>query len=87
MAFWLDGLDHLNDFARAKYQILVDAGIVFLDSTDCATMVNEVWDDVDGWWKSKEIQEAREKFCANFCEYSDKPARDIAKAIRRAIAS
>jgi putative transferase (TIGR04331 family) len=87
MAFWLDGLDHLNDFARAKYQILVDAGIVFLDSTDCATMVNEVWDDVDGWWNSSEIQEARKKFCADFCEYSSTPARDIAKAIKRAISS
>jgi len=87
MAFWLDGLDHLNDFAREKYQILVDAGIVFLDSADCASRINEIWDDVDGWWHSSEIQEARKMFCADFCEYSSTPARDIAKAIRSAISS
>lgn len=85
MAFWLDGLSHLNDFAKEKYQILVDAGIVFLNSSDCATKVNEVWDDVEGWWNSKRIQEARKLFCANFCEYSDTPARDIARSIKSAI--
>ena len=87
MAFWLDGLDHLNDFAREKYQILVEAGIVFLDAAECASRINEIWDDVDGWWSSSEIQEARKMFCADFCEYSSTPARDIAKAIRRAISS
>ena len=85
MAFWLDGLSHLNEFAKEKYQILVDAGIVFFDSTDCSSMINEVWDDVDGWWNSKEIQEAREMFCADFCEYSNSPARDIARSIKSAI--
>ena len=85
MAFWLDGLSHLNDFARAKYQILVDAGIIFLNSTDCSSKINEVWEDVGGWWKGKTIQEAREMFCANFCEYSNSPARDIAKSIKKAI--
>ncbi len=87
MGFWLDGLDHLNAFARSKYQYLIDAEIVFLDSKKCASKVNSIWNDVSGWWNSSEVQSARSNFCEDFCESKQNPASVIASAIREALDS
>jgi putative transferase (TIGR04331 family) len=87
MGFWLDGLDHLNDSAKHKYQHLIDAEIIFFDSKKCASKVNDIWEDVAGWWSSSKVQSARIEFCKDFCESSQNPASVIAAAIRKALDS
>ena len=87
MGFWLDGLDHLNDFAKGKYQYLIDAEMIFFDSKKCASKVNDIWEDISGWWNSSKVQSARINFCKDFCESSQNPASVIASAIREALDS
>lgn len=77
LAFWQNGFDNLRESNKLYYQILVDAGIVHLSPQSVAQKVNEVWDDVEGWWKQSVVQEAREQFCERYARVSQNPVREI----------
>ncbi|MFZ2540705.1 MAG: LIC12162 family protein [Gallionella sp.] len=83
LAFWQNNLDHLRDSAKPYYQLLVDAGIVHLTAESVAAKVNEVWDDVEGWWKQSAIQEARKQFCDRYARVSQNPARDLKELLQK----
>ena len=77
LAFWQNGLDHLRESAKPFYQLLIDAGIVHLTSESAAQKVNEVWNDVDGWWKQSKVQDARKRFCEQYARQSLNPIKDL----------
>lgn len=77
LAFWQNGFDNLRDTAKPYYQILVDAGIVHLTAESVANKVNEVWDDVDGWWAQLKVQDARQKFCERYARVSEDAVKEI----------
>ncbi|MEI6268897.1 MAG: hypothetical protein WCP01_08460, partial [Methylococcaceae bacterium] len=56
---------------------LVDAGIVHLTPASVAQKVNEVWDDVDGWWGQSNMQDARKQFCDQYARVSENPVQDL----------
>ena len=70
LAFWQNDFDHLDYSAILNYQSLVDAGIVHLSAKSVANKVNEVWNDVDGWWSQSQIQKARREFCEIYANSS-----------------
>lgn len=82
IAFWQNGLDHLTDEARSYYQILVDAGIIYFDSNAAAEKINNNWDNLTYWWEQDKIQKARKKFCDKYARKSQKPLKDLLKAIK-----
>ena len=77
IAFWQNGLGHVRESARPYYQLLFDAGIVHLSPISVAGKINEIWNDVDGWWASREVQEARMKFCERYARLSENRVDDI----------
>lgn len=77
LAFWQSDFDHLRETAKLNYQLLVDAGIVHLTPESVAAKVNEVWDDVEGWWMQSEVQEARKKFCDMYARVSLNPVSEL----------
>ena len=81
IAFWKNGLDHLLAEATPFYMKLVDVGIVHFTPESAAYKINEVWDDVEKWWQSNEVQNARKKFCSQYARSSKKPARDLKKIL------
>jgi len=83
LAFWQNNLDHLRDSAKPYYQLLVDAGIVHLTAESVAAKVNEVWDDVEGWWAQSAIQEARKQFCDRYARVSQNPVSDLKKLLQK----
>ena len=82
IAFWQNGFDHLREKIIPDYQKLVDAGIVHLSPQSTAKKINEIWDDVDGWWEKKQTQEARKNFCDKYAKNCDNPARKMASLLR-----
>ena len=48
--------------------MLVDAGILHLSAETASEKVNEVWEDIDAWWKQNFIQDARKSFCNSFAK-------------------
>ena len=81
LAFWQNNLDHLRESVIDDYELLVDAGIVHLTPESAAKMVNEVWDDIDGWWQQKKVQNARIQFCEQYARTSQHPVRDLKKIL------
>ncbi|MBU3585135.1 LIC12162 family protein [Polynucleobacter sp. AM-26B4] len=79
LAFWQNGLDHLRETAKPYYQLLVDVGIVHFSPESASAKTNDIWDDVDSWWFSGEVQNARELFCDRFARVSDSPIADLKK--------
>jgi len=82
LAFWQNGLNHLNESARHSYEALVNVGIFHLSPESIAQMVNKVSNDVDYWWNQKSIQTAREQFCDQYSLTSKKPIRDLRKILK-----
>jgi putative transferase (TIGR04331 family) len=83
LAFWQNGFDHLRDSAKPSYQLLVDAGIVHLSPESAAAKVNEIWEDVDGWWMQNKIQIARRIFCERYARNSQNPTHDLKNIFMR----
>jgi putative transferase (TIGR04331 family) len=85
IAFWQDGFDHLRESAKPFYQLLVDAGIVHLSPRAAADHVNNIWDRVDDWWLSTDVQEARRLFCMRYARTSATPVRDLNKILKNSV--
>ena len=82
LAFWQNGLSHLNESAKHQYEILVRAGIFNLSPISIAQTINTVSHDVESWWNQKSIQDARKQFCENYARTSKKPIRDLRKILK-----
>ncbi len=85
IAFWQNGLDHLRDSVKPHYQLLIDVGIIHLDSISAAKKVNEIWNNIDEWWLSAKVQKARKFFCKNYARASNKPISDLKAIFEEAI--
>ncbi|MHA1598179.1 MAG: LIC12162 family transferase [Alphaproteobacteria bacterium] len=52
--------------AQPYFDGLEECGILFHDETTAARHINDIWDDVDGWWQSDKVQTARRSWRDNF---------------------
>ncbi len=66
IAFWDPGVWTMTEEAAPLFDGLRDAGLVFDDGPAAAARVAAVWDDIDAWWGSGEVQRARRAFCARY---------------------
>ncbi len=82
LAFWQNDFDHLRDNVKPHYQMLVDVGIVHLSAKSVADKVNEIWDDVDGWWQQSHVQDAIKKFCEKFAKNCSSPSKKMASLLK-----
>ena len=81
IAFWQNGLENLSDDAIPFYQLLFDVGIFHFSAESAAAKVNEVWENLDDWWDSKEVQDAKDKFCDKYSRTTNTPVRDIKRIL------
>ena len=77
LAFWQNDLDHLRDSVKPYYQFLIDSGILHLSSQSVSNKVNEIWEDVESWWKQSLVQDARKNFCDKFAKNCDEPVKTM----------
>jgi putative transferase (TIGR04331 family) len=73
LAFWQGAYNHLNEESIQYYKILKDAGIIHFNYLDISDKIISIWDDIDQWWFSDEIQTARQLFCNQYAKVMDKP--------------
>ena len=77
LAFWQNDLEHLREKVKPQYQSLIDAGILHLSSKSAANKINEIWNDVDNWWKQNLVQQARKSFCNSFAKDCIDPVKSM----------
>ena len=74
-------MDHVRESALPYYELLIDAGIIHLTAESAALKVNEVWDDVDAWWSSCQVQSAKNIFCGQYAKLSTNPIENLKNTI------
>jgi putative transferase (TIGR04331 family) len=66
LLFWNTDEWRQRPQSAAIYQTLSDVGIFHASPESAAAMLNRVYDQVDSWWNSSEVQKAKEGFLRNF---------------------
>lgn len=56
--------------AKPLNDALRKAGILHDDPESAARHINHIWDDVPGWWNSKDVQQARNDWCRQYARAS-----------------
>ena len=79
--FWDPNSNEIRPSAVPYFNKLLSVGILFYNPEDAAYKVNEVWDNVNDWWFSSTIQEARIFFCDKFANHPKKPLQKLKKSL------
>jgi len=75
------GFDQLNNFSKPYYLPLIEAGILHLSHDSAANKINEIWDDVDKWWQTEEVQFSRLLYCKQYARSSNFKAMQLLKLL------
>jgi putative transferase (TIGR04331 family) len=82
MAFWLNDLDHLQDEVIEDYRRLAEVGILHFSNVSILNKIESVWDNLDKWWASEDVQSARINFCSKYARDRNLPAKRIAQIFK-----
>jgi putative transferase (TIGR04331 family) len=78
--FWNCNHWELRDGAKSYFDLLESVGIFHKTPESAAQQMVKVWDDLEYWWQSNLVQEARIKFCEEYAKKPEDPLNRI-KAI------
>jgi len=81
LCFWNGGLDHLLPSAKPYYELLRGAGILADSPEYAAQLVAQYWNDIDGWWESEQVQNARRLFCEQYARIEKHPLRTMKRLL------
>jgi len=76
IGFWHIGQynnDMLLSYAKPFYDLLKEAEILAETPEDASKYISKHWDNVDKWWQSNKVQNARKVFCDQFSRVERKP--------------
>jgi len=72
--FWNPKHWELREQAQPYFDMLESAGIFHVTPQSAAQQMTRVWDDIDSWWKSDKVQQARNIFIE---QYSATPENSL----------
>lgn len=79
--FWNPHYWELRPSAQPYFEELKRVGIFHETPESGAAKVATVWDDVEAWWYSREVQEVRQIFCDRFTKIPENPTQVLKKAL------
>lgn len=81
--FWDSEVNLMRPEADPYFELLREAGILYMDAESAAKKINEIWDDVPGWWQQPKVQKAKDEFCYQFARTSKNWCKEWVKVFRR----
>jgi putative transferase (TIGR04331 family) len=78
---WKPSWTEIRDEAKPIFKKLAEVGIFHADPKTLAAHLSQIYDDIDGWWESEEVTEARQFFCEHFSRTSERPLRLLRRII------
>lgn len=66
LAFWNPDHWELRSEAQPYFDELREIGILFDTPEAAAEKVNEIYQDIESWWRDPKLQKVRERFCRRF---------------------
>lgn len=79
IVFWNEEHWELNSDSKPYFDLLLDVGIFHVSPQSAAQKIIEIWDDIDSWWLSVSVQNARKKFCEQYTRDVDRPVDQLKK--------
>lgn len=76
---------YFRDNAKPYIQKLKDVNILFDDPIKASTFVDKIYNDIEKWWLSSEVQKVRKEFCYNYARTSENWADDWIEAFNKVI--
>jgi putative transferase (TIGR04331 family) len=86
IAFWDMSASPVRDSAIPYFDDLKRAGIFHETPESAAAHVAKIWDDVEGWWRGAEVQEALVRFKTRYCDRPHNLLDRVETALRDAMA-
>ncbi|MCZ2479755.1 LIC12162 family transferase [Aquirufa nivalisilvae] len=74
--------DEINEEALPYYELLESVGILFRTADDATKHINEIWDNLDAWWTSPELQDAKNKFCHQYARRVENPVATMKEILQ-----
>lgn len=78
---WTSNWVEIRDEAKPIFAKLAEVGIFHEDPASLAKHISEIWDNVDAWWESKDVVEARELFCSQYARSVPHPQKFLREII------
>ena len=79
---WKPEWVEIRDSAKPVFDILEKVGIFHSDSKGMSRHIAAIWDDVDKWWQSAEVRDARKLFCDSYAQSMPQPLRFLRSLLR-----
>lgn len=81
LIFWNRSLWELNEQSIKDFNILKKIGIFYDDPVKAANKLISIWDNIDDWWYSKEIQDVKNEFCRKYNYQNNNLINDLANIL------
>ena len=79
--FWRPERFHLRECSLKYFEEFESVGIYHRTPESTAEFINKIWDNVDSWWNSLEVQKAREEFVEVYCRKVNNPVKLIKSSL------
>jgi putative transferase (TIGR04331 family) len=64
------------------YEMLKDVKIIHDNPYNAARFINNIYDDIDKWWLSKDLQMIRKSFCKEYAQLNKNSFKEFIKEIK-----
>jgi putative transferase (TIGR04331 family) len=81
IALWDSKYVRLNPQAAEIFKELEGAKILFHSPSLAAQHISNIWSDVDAWWNSQHVRNARANYCKHYAYQAKFPVLTVASAI------
>ena len=78
---WTPEWVEIRDEAKSVFSQLSEVGIFHQNPQSLARHISNIWSDVDGWWQSDAVVNARSIFCDEYAKSNLRPLRFIRNAL------
>ncbi|MCX7966348.1 MAG: LIC12162 family protein [Syntrophorhabdaceae bacterium] len=85
--FWNPKYFELRESSLPYFNRMKDVGIFHETPVSAAMHVIKIWNDVAGWWYSKEVQNTRDEFCERYSRVSEHTFKILKKTLQRIISN
>jgi putative transferase (TIGR04331 family) len=74
---WDEQLWEMNEITKMIFDEFREVGIYFTSAQDAAAHINNIASNVNSWWNSTEVSNARELFKKTYCKINKDIIRDL----------
>jgi len=82
IGFWHKESSPKTESADAYYRILEEVGIIHYDGESAANFINSNWANIDDWWLSQRVQNARMLFCNEYARTNRHPVGYLLRILK-----